>query len=179
MWQLGFLRFIWSPSVRHARLLGDEVVEAVDLVVLRVVDRVLLQLESISWNHCGRNLQTYKNLIWSNLTLPLCPFMSLMCLKIQDYCPSNSAKFWYVAFRLKFVQNLRTKICPKSFRSKGSFVKSVPGPLLSPSVSEALGVCWRKQGHLYQGCQIFLDTIYQNGGKYTILTLHIPITEWP
>jgi hypothetical protein len=32
-----------------------------------------------------------------------------------------------VFFGLKFVPNFRLKICPKTFRPKWSFVKSVPG----------------------------------------------------
>jgi hypothetical protein len=52
--------------------------------------------------------------------------MALKSLKIQDYCQLQSENFISLESGLKFVTNLKMKICPKSFRPKRSFEKFVP-----------------------------------------------------
>jgi hypothetical protein len=62
--------------------------------------------------------------------------MSLKYIKNQYCCPYKSEKtdiFW-----MEFFPNFEAKKCPKTFRPKLSFVKSVPGVLRQVVKVEAL-----------------------------------------
>jgi hypothetical protein len=84
---------------------------------------------------------------WSNLGLQLWPYMALKYLEIQDFRPWYSNKYTFLVLGYKLVQNLRRKICPKTFCPKCSFEKSILG---SPghrelAIRTCTTSCWRRR----------------------------------
>jgi hypothetical protein len=86
-------------------------------------------LSSFSWSRFHKTVpaEIYgKKLIWSHLSLQWSHKMALKYLNIHVYCPQYSDTFVLLVFGEKNCQKIRIKMYPKSFRPKGSFVKSIP-----------------------------------------------------
>jgi hypothetical protein len=83
-----------------------------------------LELEPILWNHFGRNLRIKPDLVKFKFVIIMYPIWPNNTLKSNTQI---NLHMWFLGEQL--FQNLR-KFIQKSFRPKGSFVKSIPGYFL-------------------------------------------------